>query len=120
MIRIGNFKAAVLLLSLWTVAFVPSFAQGTPPGEISKLVAVLNSSELPIFDKAKACQRLVIVGHQSAVPALAELLTDEKLSAYAREALEGIPGPAAGAALREALSRLEGERLAVGASRSIA
>ena len=54
---------------------------------------------------------LAIVGDQSAVPALAELLADEKLSAYARDALEAIPGSAPDAALREALSQLEGERL---------
>ena len=47
---------------------------------------MLNSADASIFDKAKACQRLVLVGDESAVPTLAGLLTDEKLSAYAREA----------------------------------
>jgi len=75
------------------------------------LVAVLNSADVSIFDKAKACQRLVLVGDESAVPTLAGLLEDEKLSAYAREALEGISADASDAALREALSQLEGERL---------
>jgi len=111
MLHIRNFKAAVLLLSLLTIAPVTSFSQGTPPGETSELVAVLQSADAPIFDKAKACQRLATIGDESAVPVLAGLLTDEKLSAYARDALEGIPGPAPDAALRDALSRLAGERL---------
>jgi len=95
------------------LAIVPatSSAQKTPAGEVARLVAVLNSTDAPVFDKAKACQRLAIVGDETAVPALAKLLADEKLSAYARDALEGIPGPASDAALREALSRLDGERL---------
>ncbi|NQT41019.1 MAG: HEAT repeat domain-containing protein, partial [Planctomycetes bacterium] len=109
--RIRYFRAVILVACLSAIAPAILSAQDSPAGETAQLVAVLNSSDAPVFDKAKACQRLVIVGDESAVPALAGLLTDEKLSAYAREALEGIPGPAAGAALREALSQLEGERL---------
>jgi hypothetical protein len=40
-----------------------------------------------------------------AVPALAALLTDEQLAAWARIALEAIPDPAADQALREAAAR---------------
>lgn len=112
--RIRDFKAIIVvacLLVLVPVVVSAQEARQSPAEETAKLVAVLKSTDAPIFDKAKACQRLAIVGDESAVPVLAKLLADEKLSAYARDALEGIPGAASDAALREALSRLEGERL---------
>ena len=76
-----------------------------------KLVAVLQS-QAPLFDKARACQRLGEIGSKEAVPALAGLLADEHLSAYARSGLEGIPDPSAAAALRTALGTVKGGLLA--------
>ncbi|MGH7971469.1 MAG: family 16 glycoside hydrolase [Limisphaerales bacterium] len=76
-----------------------------------ELVAVLKS-DAPFFDKARACQQLGEIGTAEAVPALAGLLADAKLSAYARSGLEGIPDPSAVAALREAAQKLEGPLLA--------
>jgi hypothetical protein len=64
------------------------------------------------FQKAKACQRLATVGTKAAVPALASLLTDERLSTYARYGLEPIPDPAVDETLREALSKTKGALLA--------
>lgn len=58
--------------------------------------------------KARACQHLAIVGDEAAIPALAKLLGDVKLADFARCALENIPSPAAAAALREALGKLQG------------
>jgi HEAT repeat protein len=118
------FKAIIVVACLLAIVPTTLSAQEAATSETAKLVAVLNSADSPIFDKAKACQRLVLVGDERAVPTLAGLLTDEKLSAYAREALEGIPGPAPDAALREALARLEGERLigvlgSIGARRDV-
>lgn len=63
------------------------------------------------FAKAKACQRLAVVGDETAVPALAALLGDPKLSHYARTALEPMPGAAVDRALREAVGKLEGPSL---------
>ncbi|NQU22056.1 MAG: DUF1080 domain-containing protein, partial [Candidatus Nealsonbacteria bacterium] len=100
--------AACLLAAVFSVSHAQDPA--TPPNDTAALVAVLKS-DADVFDKATACQRLSIVGDESAVPALAALLADEKLSNYARCALEGIPGPAADVALREALTRLETPRL---------
>lgn len=48
------------------------------------------------------------MGTEAAVPALGALLTDEKLAQYARHALEPMSSPAAGAALRDALGRVQG------------
>jgi len=76
-----------------------------------KLIEVLKS-DADVFSKARACQQAGEFGTSEAVPALAALLGDEKLAAYARSGLENIPDPSAVAALRAALGTLEGARLA--------
>jgi HEAT repeat protein len=75
-------------------------------------------SDADTFVKARACQQLALIGPPEAVPALAALLGDEKLGNHARAALEAMPDPAAAAALREALGRLQG-KLLIGAVNSI-
>ncbi len=85
----------------------------------AKLVAILKDSQASTYAKAKACQRLAVVGDDSAIPALAPLLADEKLSIYARFALEPMPGKAADNALRAALPKLNGNLL-IGAINSLA
>lgn len=81
------------------------------PAEVRDLIAVLQRSDASLHDKARACQQLGEFGTKEAVPALAALLSDEVLSAYARSGLEGIPDPSAAAALRSALTSLKGNRL---------
>ena len=76
-----------------------------------RLIAILQDADADDFAKAKACQRLAVAGDSAAVPALAALLENPKLSHYARFALEPMPGAAAGQALREALGKLEGDLL---------
>ena len=75
----------------------------------AQLVAILKSSESSDFDKAVACKRLAVVGTADAVPVLAEMLLDAKFSHYARYALEPIPSATVDEALREALSKAEGQ-----------
>src|SRR5205814_291218 len=70
------------------------------------------------YAKAKACQRLAVVGDASAVPAVAPLLSDPMLSHYARTALEPMPGKQADDALRAALGKVQG-RLLIGVIGSI-
>ena len=77
----------------------------------ARLIAILENAGATEFEKAKACQRLAVAGDAAAVPALAALLDDPKLSHYARFALEPMPNEAAGAALRDALSELQGDLL---------
>lgn len=72
-----------------------------------KLVAVLQSDAV-FYEKARACQQLGEVGTTNAVPALAALLDDEFLCAYARSGLEGIGGPFASTALLNSLDHLKG------------
>ncbi|NLF73495.1 MAG: hypothetical protein GX575_31035 [Candidatus Anammoximicrobium sp.] len=100
--------APAALQSQDTLTPVPSAAEKS--AEAAKLVAVLQSDAAP-FDKAKACQRLALIGGKEAVPALAALLADQRLNSYARFGLEPIPDPSVDDALREALDRLQGPLL---------
>lgn len=81
-------------------------------------VATLQTPGATLFQKARACQQLGEIGGADAVPALAACLADEQLSAYARSGLEGIGGPVATAALREAVDKLKGN-LRAGAVNSL-
>ena len=81
------------------------------PEKAGQLIAVLHS-DASVFEKARACQQLGEIGNRDAVPALAALLSDPHLSAYARSGLEGIPDPTAAAALRESAAKLKGPLLA--------
>jgi len=113
---------------VWTVtacllaatAAAPLFAQQPPPaeGDEATLIAVLESADATLFDKAKACQALAVKGTRECIPVLSGLLDDPELSHYARYGLEPMPEPAVDVALRGALGRLEG-RLLVGVINSI-
>jgi HEAT repeat protein len=71
------------------------------------LISILKS-DVAWTQKCDACQKLRIIGSVKSVPALATLLVEERVSHAARYALEGMPFPEAGAALREALSKTSG------------
>ena len=86
-----------------------------PPG---KLIAILKDPAASVYARAKACQRLAVVGDKTAVPALAALLADPQLSHYARFALEPNPDPSVNEALRAALGKVKG-KLLVGVINSI-
>src|SRR5260221_12616743 len=83
------------------IAFSSTADAAEETQKTKELIAVLQS-DAPFFDKARACQQLGESGTPEAVPVLAGLLADPKLSAYARSGLEGIADPSASAALREA------------------
>jgi hypothetical protein len=85
--------------------------------EQTKLIELL-TSDAPDFARAKACQRLAVIGTREAVPALAALLADPKFSHYARYGLEPIPDPSVDDALREASGKLTG-RLQIGVINSL-
>ncbi len=82
-------------------------------------LAALLASDATFACKQFVCHRLSEVGTDLSVPALAELLADEKLSNAARFALQRIPAPKAGAALRAALARVTG-KLRIGVVNSLA
>ena len=108
--RISVFLAVALFA---TVAYpvACAFADETVAEKQKKLIAVVKSNDVPPQDKAIACKQLARCGGKDTVPALAALLADEKLAAWARIALEAIPDPAADKALREAATRLQGRPL---------
>lgn len=73
-----------------------------------RLIAVLKT-ELPQPAKGAVCRALRIVGTPAAVPALASMLTDEKLSHMARFALERMSGTEACSALLAVLPKSSGK-----------
>ena len=72
-------------------------AQSAPRSE-GQLLAEINS----------ACRELKLAGTEKSIPVLAALLTTKDLSHAARLALESMPYPAAGAALRDAVGKTSG------------
>jgi len=88
-----------------------------PSEKEQQLLAVLASDASPA-EKAITCKLLSIHGSSAAVPNLAPLLADPQLASWSRIALEAIPGPEAGEALRSATESLEGNLL-IGAINSI-
>ena len=98
---------------MFTLALAATLLAATPAASIAQeaeLIAVLKS-DAPQKDKADACRELTKVATKEAVPTLAALLGDEKLSHMARNALEPLPDPSADAALREALGKVKGRLL---------
>ena len=89
--------AAALLATMTTLA----------PAQEAELLAVLRS-DATIQEKSTACRELARIATHEAVPTLAALLGDEKLSHMARYALETIPDPSVDAALRDALGKVQG------------
>ena len=71
-------------------------------------IAILKDSAATDFQKSKACMRLAQVGTKDAVPALAALLGNERLSDYARFGLVPIADPSVDVALRSAAQTTKG------------
>lgn len=108
----------VLVLVALSVAGRPAVAQYDKNLKEQDLIAVLASNAAEA-DKALVCKQLAVHGSAAAVPELAKLLGNERLSSWARIALEAIPDPACAAALRQAAATQSG-RLAVGMINSLA
>ncbi len=109
------FQPALLVMAAASVHAAEGPSES--PEKEAELIAVLRS-DAPGGDKAIACKNLAIYGSSAAVPELARLLPDEKLSSWARIALEAIPGSASDDALRKATDSLTG-KLLVGTINSI-
>ena len=97
-----HFFNLILLIVFVTLSACSVHAAGE-----QELIAILQSSAGPV-EKCAACQQLRIYGTAKSVPALGVLLDKERVGHAARCALEGIPGPEAGAALRKALTQTSG------------
>lgn len=92
-----------LVLGVLQFASVSSLRADTEQDLIEILRSNTNAAE-----KCEACRKLRLVGTARSVPALAELLGDDRVSQAARYALEGIPAPEATVALRRAVRGLSG------------
>lgn len=96
------------LVRVWILGLCVAFGHGAVlAGEEEDLIAVLRSNAA-VPAKADACVRLRLIGSARAVPALAVLLGDERLSQAARHGLEGLPGTEATTALLQALASATG------------
>lgn len=84
----------------------------------AKLLVVLQKPETAVWAKEFICKTLRQIGSEKCVPALAVLLTDEKLSHVARYGLQNSACPAAGDALLAALDKVSG-KLKVGVVTSL-
>ena len=100
-------SAALMCLAFLLMLEHTPIAKGQDAGDEASLIAVIKS-DASWLDKQTACRALRIKGTEASVPALAALLNDEKLSHLARFALEAMPYPEAGKALRDALGTAKG------------
>ncbi|MBN2314412.1 MAG: HEAT repeat domain-containing protein [Sedimentisphaerales bacterium] len=89
------------------IGFISFSAHSVHAADEQDLIAVLQSSAGAV-EKCSACQQLRIFGTAKSVPVLAALLEAERVGHAARYALEGMPYPEAGAALRDALGTTSG------------
>ena len=115
--RQSRLLIAAALTAILPLTMTSALRAGGSKEETKKLIEVLQSDK-GIFDKAKACQRLAVVGTVDAVPVLAGLLGNKELAHYARFGLEPIPDPSVDDVLRAALGKLEGD-LKIGVINSI-
>ena len=95
------------------LAAVEEEIRNVPPSAFpqieAKLLEALESPKITYAGKQFVCRMLRRVGSAKSVPALSKMLLDKELSHMARFALQFMPAPEAGAALREALPKLDGD-----------
>jgi len=75
----------------------------------AKLLKALASPKATFAGKQFVCRMLRRIGSAQSVPALSAMLADKELSHMARFALLYMPAPEAGQALRQAVSKLDGD-----------
>ena len=109
-------RLMLMAVAIASLVSVNVRAADDPAAKEKEFIAILQSGQPA--DKALACKQLAIYGGKDAVPELAKLLADEQLASWARIALESIPDPSAGEALRKAAETVKG-RLLVGTLNSI-
>ncbi|MBC8373840.1 MAG: HEAT repeat domain-containing protein, partial [Planctomycetes bacterium] len=102
-----NRKITIVLLIAATLAATTTFAADAKPSG-DKQIAVLKSADATLKAKNDACRELATIGDPKAIPVLASLLGDEKLSHMARYALEPLDNASVDAALRDAMGKLKG------------
>ncbi len=95
------------------LAAIEEEIRGVAPSSLAqveeRLLEALASPKTTCAGKQFICRMLRRVGSAQSVPALAKLLADKELSHMARLALQHMPAPQAGTALRQALTQLDGD-----------
>lgn len=76
--------------------------------DIERALLEVLQSDAKLPAKEYICRQLALIGSGQSVPVLSEMLNDPELSDCARLALEAIPDPSAGKALRGALDKADG------------
>jgi hypothetical protein len=100
-------------------AVVACHGQESLTADLEQRFAAIVGGKASRAAKEYACRKLAMIGTAASVPTLAPLLADPVESHMARFALERIPAPAAGEALRQALGTARGD-LAIGMISSLA
>lgn len=90
-------------------AVVKSHGDAAARKDLETRLAAVLKTDAPRDAKDYVCRKLMIIGTAESVPALAALLPDKDHSHMARYALERIPAPEAGQALRDALTKVTPE-----------
>ena len=93
-------------------------AKGGGDAELEKRLAAVLATEASRDAKDYVCRKLMLIGTAASTPALAALLPSAELSHMARFALERIPAPEAGQALRDALPKVS-DQLKIGVLSSL-
>jgi HEAT repeat protein len=94
---------------LTTISDMIRQASGKPEmKDMEKQLDDFLKSDANYAAKQFVCRELSVVGTEASVPVLASMLTDEKNADSARYAIERIPGEAVDDALRQALSKANG------------
>ena len=100
-----RFIKSLALAAILASGSIFAFAQSSAPvqAEEQSLLGILRSNA-GFAEKCNACQRLRVIGTENSIEALSRLLSDAQTTQAARYALEGMPFPEAGEALRRALT----------------
>lgn len=98
------------------LAAIETEIRATKPEQLgtveNKLLEILQSPLATSDVKACVCRLLRQVGSEKSVDAVTPLLADKHLATAARLALQSIPGAKVDAALRDAMTKLQGDLLA--------
>lgn len=89
-------------------AITAAKGKGDANQEMEQRLAAALKEPLSLDAREYVCRKLAMIGTAASVPALAPLLVDKEISHMSRFALERIPGPQAGQALIDALSKVSG------------
>jgi hypothetical protein len=108
-----DWGADAVPLATIDAAVVESHGDAALTADLERRLCAIVSGTASRAAKEYACRKLSMIGTANAVPALAPLLGVADDSHMARFALERIPDPAAGDALRRALAATQGP-LAIG------